>query len=24
VFTLIKVDYDPNGSSIAEKLAKYE
>ncbi|OAN45097.1 MULTISPECIES: thiamine-binding protein [Chloroflexus] len=24
VFTLIKIDYDPNGSSIAEKLAKYE
>ena len=23
VFTLIKVDYDPSGSSIAEKLAKY-
>jgi uncharacterized protein (TIGR00106 family) len=24
VFTLIKVDYDPRGSTIAEKLAKYE
>lgn len=23
VFTLIKVDFDPNGSSISEKLAKY-
>lgn len=23
VFTLIKVDYDPNGSTISEKLAKY-
>ncbi len=23
VFTLIKVDYDPHGSTIAEKLAKY-
>lgn len=23
VFTLIKVDYDPRGSTIAEKLAKY-
>lgn len=23
VFTLIKVDYDPHGSSIDEKLAKY-
>lgn len=24
VFTLIKIDYNPQGSSIAEKLAKYE
>ncbi len=23
VFTLVKIDYDPNGSSIAEKLANY-
>jgi uncharacterized protein (TIGR00106 family) len=23
VFTLIKIDYDPSGSSIAEKLVKY-